>query len=110
MATLLRLKVSENEYKEAISQLGTKLTELEGCLHDLQAKRGEIQGGKYEGEQGRKAIDAIMAYEAQLQTNIDKVRDQKAKIESYLTTMNTVDSEIKQGYDDSIREAQRIFD
>lgn len=109
MASLITLKVSEEKYKTAINQLGDKLIALKECLSQIQGKRSQIETN-YSGEQAREAIAALKEDEAQVQKAIDAVTAQKDKIQAYLDSISTTDTNIKGTYQQALQQAQSVFD
>jgi len=109
MASLITLKVSEEKYKTAISQLGEKLIQLDNCLLQIQGKRSQIEQN-YSGEQAREAIAALKEDEAQVQKAIEAVRKQKDKIQSYLDSISTTDATIKGNYGQALAKAKNVFE
>lgn len=108
MATLLRLRVSEEKYRTAISQLGEKISLLNDKLLALQGKRAEIERN-YSGPQAAKAIETIKENENQVRKAIENVQLQKDNIENYLNSMNQTDTTIQGNYDEAMNLAKNIF-
>lgn len=104
----LRLKVSEEAYTEALTELGRKRETLAGYLRDLQGKRQAIERS-YTGPQATEAINTIKKNEDQVQGAIERVRSQQEKIQEYLNSMSRADTDIKNDYKAAYDQANSVF-
>lgn len=108
MASLLKLKVSEETYRDTLQKLGEKLQMLTENLERIKNHRQSIES-KYTGPQADEAIKTLKTDEEQLQKSIDAVQKQRDTIEKYLDSMITTDSNIKSSYQDAMKLASDVF-
>ena len=109
MASLLELKVSEEQYKRTISQLAEKIAQLQNCKQQLQGHRSKLESS-YQANQAKDAIESEKTYEQRVQDAIDKLTKQKDKIQAYLDNMEKSDTSIRGEYASELQTAQHVFD
>ena len=88
MASTLRIKVSEEKYRETINKLGEKISELQECLSRLQNLKNKLSSA-YTGPAAEKALDALQQNEQNVKTTLEKVQKQKEKIQQYIDSMGS---------------------
>ena len=90
MASTLRIKVSEEKYRETINKLGEKISELQECLSRLQNLKNKLSSA-YTGPAAEKALDALQQNEQNVKTTLEKVQKQKEKIQQYIDSMGSLE-------------------
>lgn len=100
MADNLTIKVSESDYREALSTLSSSLSGLQGELGKLQAQRAKLEQSFVSKALSSQLRDMIKNKEKQLQGSIESIKTQITQIETLLNTMSaaeqTIDGKIKE--------------
>ena len=108
MASTLRIKVSEEKYRETINKLGEKISELQECLSRLQNLKNKLSSA-YTGPAAEKALDALQQNEQNVKTTLEKVQKQKEKIKQYIDSMGSWNEDASKKYEEATAKAKNIF-
>ena len=99
MADNLQLKVSESEYRDALTTLNNALTGLQNELGKLKTERGKLEQNFISKVLSASLIDMIKNKETQVNGSIESIKIQIKQIETLLTNMSsaeqTIDAKIK---------------
>ena len=107
MASTLRIKVSEEKYRETINKLGEKISELQECLSRLQNLKNKLSSA-YTGPAAEKALEALQQNEQNVKTTLEKVQKQKEKIQQYIDSMGSWNEDASKKYEVQLQK-QKIF-
>lgn len=94
MADNLTLKVSEADYREALSTLNSAVTSLGSELQKLQAERQKLETNFVSKALSTPLREMIQNKEKQVQGSIESIKTQIKQIENLLTTMSTAEQTI----------------
>ena len=94
MADALTLKVSENEYRDALTKLNSYSDGLKNELQKLQDQRGKLESCFASKVISTPLREMIQNKEKQVQGSIDSIQVQIKQIENYLQTMSTAETNI----------------
>ena len=109
MADDIRLKVSEEKYQGTINDLNEKIDLLKNrYLPELRAKKDQI-ANSYTGTTAKKGIETIQKNEDNIVKAIEKLEQQRDKIQRYLDSLRGADSQILGEFGNAMTQASGIF-
>lgn len=90
----LNIKINEEDYRQAITDLGIEYSNLNNALHDLQTQREKLSESFISRVLTPGLIDMIKNKENEVQKSMQNVQKQIAKIEGRLTSLHTSETTI----------------
>ena len=108
MADFIRLKVSEDKYRDTIQKLDGKIRDLETILGRLEGRRDTIRGN-YSGPAADKGIEAINVNIDNVKTALARLTEQKDGLQKYLDEMRSSNDAIDKRYNDELSKAKGVF-
>lgn len=104
----LKLKVSEEKYRQTLDKLGAELDKMQGHQKDLQKVKENMQNGVI-GNVGNDAVRNLDTHLHNVQTVITKTIAARTQIENYLNSMTQTQSTITDDLKALEDEANAIF-
>ena len=90
----LNVKIDENDYRQALSDLSIEYRNLEGALHQLQTQREKLENNFISKNLTPGLINMIKNKEQEVQKSMDNVQLQITKIENRLTSLSNSETTI----------------
>lgn len=108
MANSVNIKIKQSAYANAISQLQSKLKELENAREEYNQQREAIPDF-WSGDAADEAYDTIGAAIEQVKTAAQSVEENIAAIQKTQEDANQLDNETKQSIEDAKKAVQSLF-
>lgn len=90
----LKIKINEEDYRQAITDLGIEYQNLDNALRDLQTQRQKLNENFISRVLTPGLIDMIKNKENEVQKSMQNVQKQIEKIEARLTSLHTSETTI----------------
>lgn len=95
----LKIKIDEEQYRDALNRLRAAGDGLSGELQKLKDQRVKLNDNFFSRVLSASLIDMIETKEQQVQGSIDNLNKQITQIENLLTSMSAAESNIKNKID-----------